>query len=49
VGRDYSDVTPVQGEYRGECSGYLDKVVAEACLEEETLSIDQALAVLATA
>jgi transglutaminase-like putative cysteine protease len=49
VGRDYSDVTPVQGEYRGECSGYLDKVVAEARLEEETLSIDQALAVLATA
>lgn len=46
VGRDYSDVTPVQGEYRGECSGYLDRVVAEARLEEETISIDQALASL---
>jgi transglutaminase-like putative cysteine protease len=49
VGRDYSDVTPVQGEYRGDCQGYLDKVVAEARLERETISIDQALAELAVA
>jgi len=49
VGRDYSDVTPVQGEYRGECGGYLDKVVAEARLEAEPISIDQALAALAVA
>jgi len=49
VGRDYSDVAPVQSEYRDGCSGCLDQVVAEARLEEESISTDQALAALAPA
>jgi transglutaminase-like putative cysteine protease len=46
VGRDYTDVPPVVGEFRGSGSGYLDKVVAEARLEKETPSLEEALAQL---
>ena len=46
VGRDYTDVPPVIGEFRGAGSGYLDKVIAEARLERETPSIEEALAQL---
>jgi transglutaminase-like putative cysteine protease len=47
VGRDYTDVPPVIGEYRGTGSGYLDRVVAEARLETNTRPLEEAIAALA--
>ena len=46
VGRDYTDVAPVVGEFRGTGTGSLTKVVAEARLEKEAPSLEEALAQL---
>lgn len=46
AGRDYTDVPPVIGEFRGMGTGGLTKVVAEARLEEETPSLEEAVAAL---
>lgn len=43
VGRDYTDVPPVMGEFVSAGPGSLSKVVAEARLERETPSLEEAV------
>lgn len=43
AGRDYSDVPPVMGEFIAGGTGALDKVIAEAKIEQETATLDEAI------
>jgi transglutaminase-like putative cysteine protease len=46
VGRDYTDIAPVVGAFKGRGVGYLDKIVAEARVDTDTPSIEEALSSL---
>jgi transglutaminase-like putative cysteine protease len=46
AGRDYTDVAPINGAFSGHGTGEIDRVVAEARIEEETQTIEQAMETL---